>query len=99
MQSTREFIFSKLDKFFQNENISWKKCVAVTTDGAAAMIGKHKGATALIKQRSLDCKFLHYILHCEVLASKKLRANSSNKVSELEKVMSDMVSIVNAKAS
>ena len=87
---------SKLDEFFQNENISWKKCVAVTAHGAAAMIGKRKGATALIKQRSPDGKFLHCILHREALASKKSRVNSSDKVSELEKLMSDVVKIVNA---
>ena len=62
LQSTGEFMFSKLDKFFQNKNISWKKCVAVTTDGAAVIIGKSKGVTAFIKQRSPDC-----ILHCEAL--------------------------------
>ena len=42
LQTTGEFIFSKFDEFFQHENLSWDKCVAVTTDGAAAMIGKHK---------------------------------------------------------
>ena len=60
------------------------------------MIRKHKDATALIKQRSPDCKFLHCILHHEALASKKLRANSFDKVSELELVMNDVMRVVNA---
>ena len=96
VQTTGEFIFSKLDEFFLNENLSWQNCVAVTTDGAAAMTGKHRGATALIKLRSPECKLLHCILHREALASKKLRAHSSDKASELDKLMSDVVKIVNA---
>ena len=96
LQSTGEFIFCKLDEFFQNQNILWIKCVALTADGAAAIMGKHKGATILIKQRSPNCKFLHCILRREALPSKKLRANSSDKVSELDKLMSDVVRIVNA---
>ena len=96
LQTTGEFNFSKLDEFFQHENLTWNECVAVTTDGAAAMVGKHKGVTALIKQRSPNCMFLHCILHREALAAKKLRANSSDEASELEKLMSDVVKIVNA---
>lgn len=42
-QTTGEFIFSKLDEFMENEHLSWSKCVAVITDGAAAMMGKHQG--------------------------------------------------------
>ena len=60
------------------------------------MIGKHEGATPLIKQRSPDCKFFHSILHHEALALTKLRANSSDKVNELEKLISDVVRILNA---
>ena len=95
LQTTGAFIFSKLDEFFQHENLSWDKCDVVTTDGAAAMIGKYKCATAFIKQRSPNCKFFHCILHREALASKKLRANSSDKPSELENLMSNVVKIVN----
>ena len=65
---------------------------------AAAMIEKHKSATALIKQRFPDCKFLHCILHRKALGSKKLKANSCDKVSELEKLMSNVVRFVCPKA-
>ena len=64
--------------FFQHKNLSCDKCVAVITDGAAAMTGKHKGGTALINRRSPNCKFFHCTLHREALASKKLRANFSD---------------------
>lgn len=42
-QTTGEFVFSKLDEFMENEHLSWSKCVAVITDGAEAMMGKHQG--------------------------------------------------------
>ena len=64
--------------------------------GSAAVIGKHKDATVIVKQRSPNWEFLHYILHREALACKKLKANSSNEVSELDKLMSDVAKIVNA---
>ena len=96
LQTTRVSIFSRFDQFFQNKNLTWNKCVAVTTDGAAAMVGKHNGVTALIKQESPNCMFLHCILHRETLAAKKLRRNSSDEASELEKLMSYVVKIVNS---
>ena len=77
--------FPRLINIFQHENLSWNKRVAVTTDGAAAMIGKRKDAIALVKQRSPNCEFLHYIPHHEALACKKLKTNSSNETSELDK--------------
>ena len=95
LQTTEEFIFFKLVEFFQHENLSRDKCVAVITDGAAAMIGKLKGTTALIKHRSPICKFLHCILHRKALDCKKLKANSSDEMSELEKLMSDVMKIFN----
>ena len=60
------------------------------------MVGKHKGVTAPIKRRSPNCMFLHCILHREALAAMKLRRNSSDETSELEKLMSDVVKIVNS---
>jgi len=63
------------------------------TGGSAAVIGKHKGATALIKQKSQNCKVLHCILHRLLLVSKKLRAKYFEEASELEKLMSDVLKI------
>ena len=62
--------------------------------GSAAMIGKHKDATVIVKQRSPNCEFLHYITRREALACKKVKVNSSND--ELDKLISNVVKIVNA---
>ena len=43
-----------------------------------------------------NCKFLHCILCHEALSSKKLKTNFSDEASKLEKLMSDVVEIVNA---
>lgn len=51
-QTTGEFVFSKLDEFMENEHLSWSKCVAVITDGAAAMMGE----TSRIKEPPLASK-------------------------------------------
>ena len=60
-RTTVEYIFKKLEEFFNVENLKWEHCVAVTTDGAAAMVGKHKGSNAFIRKKNLDCQFLHCI--------------------------------------
>ena len=36
-------ILTKLEEFFKAEKFQWKDVVDVTTDGAAAMVGRHKG--------------------------------------------------------
>lgn len=43
--TTGESIFCKLNELFHKDtgNLSWKKCIAVSTDGAAAMMGKQQG--------------------------------------------------------
>ena len=39
LRTTGEAIFLKINEFLVKEDLSWEKCVAVTTDGAAAMVG------------------------------------------------------------
>ena len=77
VNTTGKSIFTKLDNFFTTEKLQWKHCVAVTTDGAAAMVGIHKGLNAFIKTKNPDCKFLHCMLHREALVAKKLTPKGS----------------------
>ena len=56
-----------------------KNCVALTTDGAAAMVGRHKGLNAFIKAKNPECKFLHCILNSEALVAKKMKSKQSEQ--------------------
>ena len=54
--------------------------MAVTTDGAAAMVRCHKGAAVHIQTKAKDCKSLHCMLHREALVAKKVKPkNTSGK--------------------
>ncbi|XP_075455203.1 general transcription factor II-I repeat domain-containing protein 2-like [Ascaphus truei] len=67
--------------------IGYENLVAICTDGAPAMCGKHVGAVTLIEQfigRQITKH--HYIIHLQVLCSKVLK---------FDYVMSVVVSIVN----
>ena len=74
-------IFRKLDDYFKPNNLSWKKCQSVTTDGAAAMQGKINGVVSKIKGVSPDCISIHYVIHREALVAKKLNGTVNNESS------------------
>ena len=40
---TGEDIFSAVDARLHNYKLSWECCISICTDGAGAMVGKHKG--------------------------------------------------------
>lgn len=42
IETTAQAIFDRLDSFMCGEGIEWIKCKAVTTDGAATMVGSCK---------------------------------------------------------
>ena len=94
VRTTGKCIFTKLENFFNLEKLEWKHCVAVTTDGAAAMVGKHKGLISFIKQKNPDCQFLHCMLHREALVAKRMTSKDSEEHT-LVKVFSDVVKIIN----
>lgn len=86
--TTGRDIFSALMNFFTINNISPQNCVAITTDGAAAMTGKHVGLVRLFREVVPELIWTHCILHREALASKEMP-------SELNDVLSQVVKIVN----
>lgn len=58
-----EEIFGKLNEFVQTNGIDREKCVDVSTDGASAMAGVHKGVVTKIQQVSPKANFVHCSLH------------------------------------
>ncbi|KAF2362566.1 protein of unknown function DUF4371, partial [Trinorchestia longiramus] len=45
-------VFSKVDEFFQEQDLSWEKLVGVCTDGAPSMIGSRSGFVKLVKEKN-----------------------------------------------
>lgn len=84
-----EDIFSEFVKHFEKRNIDLNKKFCVTTDGAPAMIGRHKGFVSLLIERmGRSVLNFHCIIHQESLCA-KISAGS------LKSVMDRVVKIVN----
>ncbi|XP_076145687.1 zinc finger BED domain-containing protein 5-like [Alosa pseudoharengus] len=67
--TTGEAIFESLNTFIVQNNIDWKRCVGVCTDGAAAMTAKHKGLVARVRAVAPSAASTHCCIHREQLAS------------------------------
>ncbi|XP_077100002.1 SCAN domain-containing protein 3-like [Siphateles boraxobius] len=87
-RTTGEEIFKILNEFIEFHELSWGKCVAVCTDGAAAMTGRKSGLVARIKAVNPRVKSVHCMLHRQALASKGMEP-------DLHFVLSTAVTAVN----
>ena len=86
--TTGEAIFELTDEYLTRHNIKWEKCVDVCTDGAAAMVGRHKGFVSRVREISSGITSSHCILHREALAAKQLPAS-------LKTVLDEVIRVVN----
>ncbi|GFS73616.1 zinc finger BED domain-containing protein 5 [Trichonephila clavipes] len=86
--TTGEEIFNKINRFFEENNLSWNDCVDVCTDGANAMTGNTAGLVSRIKIKAPNCSSSHCILHRQALAMKQIPSN-------LKLVMDEAVKIIN----
>ncbi|KAI4789739.1 hypothetical protein KUCAC02_035060 [Chaenocephalus aceratus] len=87
-RATGEEMFNVIDMFMQTGNVSWENCIAICTDGAAAMTGRKSGVVARAKERNPMMIATHCMLHRQALASTSLSP-------ELQSVLSTVVSVVN----
>lgn len=62
--------------------------MGITTDGAAAMTGKHSGVVKQILERAPNATWNHCFLHREALAAKDM-------VTELDEALKDVIKVVN----
>ncbi|CAM5121921.1 unnamed protein product [Eretmochelys imbricata] len=76
---TRKYIFSTVNDFFNKNNVLWKNCVSVTTNGAATLTGIKKAP---------HVKFIHCTMHRQAIAAKKLEP-------EVHKLLQDVIDVVN----
>ena len=81
-------IFITVNKFFSENNLDWKKCIAVCTDGAAAMVGNISGFIAEVRKVCPNTRHIHCILHREQLVFRKMG-------NELNEVFTEVATIVN----
>ena len=85
---TDEDILSAMDTRLHNHGLSWKCCINICTDGAGAMVVKHKGFLARVSQIAPHINFTHCIISRENLASKTLDQ-------QLKCVLDSAIKIVN----
>ncbi|RXN31311.1 general transcription factor II-I repeat domain-containing 2-like protein [Labeo rohita] len=83
-------LFFAVERVLEKNELKWEKMAGITTDGAAAMVGRKSGLATLVSQKVSECggkvvKY-HCILHQEQLCAKSVR---------LVDVMRDVVKIVN----
>ena len=83
-------IFSKTNYFFQDKDnqLEWKNCVAVCSDGAPSMLGVHRGFASYVKEVNPNIIITHCMIHQEVLVALDLQP-------ELYTVMQDVIKMVN----
>lgn len=87
MHTKGEDMFNAIDQFLSQHGISWKKCVGITTDGAAAMSGCKTGLLGQLKAVSPNIKWTHCCIHREALAVKKMPASLKNTFNEVVKII------------
>ncbi|XP_028660398.1 zinc finger BED domain-containing protein 5-like [Erpetoichthys calabaricus] len=87
-RTTGEEIFKHIDDFFCKHDILWFLCVAICSDGAAAMTGRTAGSIARARQQNNLIVSSHCILHRHALASKRMSEI-------LHETLNDAVKIIN----
>ena len=80
-------LFAILNNFFQENNLEWKYCVALCTDGARAMSGRFGGLRALVQGVAVNAKWTHCLIHREALASQQLSGYYHRVVEDVVKTV------------
>ena len=80
--------FSKVDTFFVQIGLDWRKVGAICTDGAPFMLGSHSVFQTCVRQVVPDVITNHCMLHREALSAKTLPAS-------LNVILLEVIEIVN----
>ncbi|XP_072380944.1 zinc finger BED domain-containing protein 5-like [Diabrotica undecimpunctata] len=86
--ATGEEIFKAIHEYIRKNDIEWSKCVDICSDGAAATVGKIRGAVSTIKVVAENASSSHCILHRHSLVTKKMPQ-------DLKDVLDGSVKIIN----
>lgn len=58
----------------------FKKCSAIVTDGAPAMVGEKSGLTGMLRENGVTCPTIHCIIHRGALCGKSVKQNQVFKL-------------------
>jgi len=87
--TTSSEIFKTLNGFIEERSLEWKKCVGISTDGAARPTGRNSGLVTKIKNMAGNSLLsTHCYIHRQNLASRKMAP-------ELNETLSQSVRIIN----
>ena len=84
--TTGDVIFAKLEELFQLHSLSFERVNLIVTDGAPAMVGKHRGLVSRLKQLAPQMHGLHCLIHQSVLCA-RLSGELKNVMDKVMKVI------------
>ena len=87
-RTTGQDIFDTLSKYLEENELTWKECVGLCTDGVPSMIGSIKGFVSLEKKVNSEIITTHCFLHREVFIGKTLN-------SDLTQVLKEVIEMAN----
>ncbi|XP_051989866.1 SCAN domain-containing protein 3-like [Xyrauchen texanus] len=87
-KTTGEDLFNVVDNFFIENELDWRNCKSVCTDGAASITGRVKGFMARIRNKHPEVQWNHCVIHREALASKNISP-------VLHDVLNDSIKVIN----
>ena len=75
--SKGESIFKVVESFFQEKEIPLRNIIGCATDGAPAMVGRHRGFISHMKSVVPELFAIHCVVHREHLVAKHLSVRTS----------------------
>uniref|UniRef100_A0A5S6Q3P9 DUF4371 domain-containing protein n=1 Tax=Trichuris muris TaxID=70415 RepID=A0A5S6Q3P9_TRIMR len=67
-----ETIYRTVEDFFKEKEIPLTNIIAVATDGAPSMLGRHRGFLSYLKEKVPDLLAVHCVIHRQHLVAKRL---------------------------
>ena len=83
-------LFAILNNFFQENNLQWKYCAGLCTDGARAMSGRFGGLRTLVQGVAVNAKWTHCLIQREALASQQLSGDLNGVLKVLSKLWTSL---------
>uniref|UniRef100_A0A8D0A9E2 DUF4371 domain-containing protein n=1 Tax=Sander lucioperca TaxID=283035 RepID=A0A8D0A9E2_SANLU len=87
LRTTAEALFDMLNGFITEHGIDWSRCVGITMDGAAAMVGQHSGLVKRVQAVAPQAKSIHCSIHREALAAKRMPPDLKTVLDEAVKTV------------